>query len=487
MERAELKQKTVTGGLFTVANQVSAVALQIGSTVILARILTPSDFGVIGKVTAFTGLTAILGDLGLSLATIQSKEINQKQLSALFWLNVIIGFALAVCIAGSAPLIAWFYDDQRLVIVTLLFAALIFLNGLVVQHKAILKRNLNFAPIFISTFSGGCIGLVLAVIFARQLGYYAIVMQLIITSLFSGIGYWILCGWSPSFHLRGTGIRPMLGMAGNFTGWNLLGYGIRNIDNVLIGKFEGDQQLAFYTKAYGLVLQPLLQISVPISQVAVPALSKLQSEPEAYRSFFCKGCSIAMILQLPIAIFSVVAAPEIVLTLLGSQWQPSVPIFLALSPALLSAATSPATSWIYLSRGDTKRMMRALMISAPFYIAAFSIGIQFGTLGVAIAFSTISLLVRIPNIWYAINPSPVNLVDISNCMIPPLISSLIALGLAWLCNYLPIELVLAKLAAKGFVFAIAYLVALLAWENGRDFFNIAQAQLRKIFHSFTSK
>jgi len=479
--KSELRQKTVSGGLYTIANQIGTLAIQLVGTVILARILDPADFGVIVKVTAITGLTAILGDLGLSLATIQSPEINNKQLSALFWLNLFLGLAISLSIAAAAPAIAWFYDDDRLILVTMFFAILAFVNSLAIQHKALLKRNLNFKPIFFSMFSGALIGTTAAILTAPVLGYYALVVQLLVKSLITCAGFWMATRWAPSFHLRRTGIRPMLGMAGNFTGWNVIGYGVRNMDNILIGKYWGDQALAYYTKAYSLVLLPLVQVSVPISQVAIPALSRLQTDAPSYRSFFLRGCSIAMILQLPIAIFSVVAAEEIILTLLGPKWVKSLPIFLALSPALLSAATSPATSWIFLSRGDTKRMMRALIVTAPFYFAAFLIGLPYGALGVAIAFSTVSLTVRIPNIWYAIHPSPVYLVDIVRCIVPPVVSSVIA-AIAVLFAMCALELDMpywVVLVVKGLIFASMYLFVLSYWNDGKQFFKLARTQYTK--------
>lgn len=480
MKKSALKKKTISSGLWLGTGQAMSVLFGLVGTYFLARRLLPEDFGVIQKVTAFTGMTAILGDLGLSLATIQSKDINEQQLSALFWLNVMLALAIAIVMAACSPLIMWFYGDWRVVYITLIFAGLAFTKGLFVQHSALLKRNLNYKPIVLSGIVGTVCGLASAIFSAPYLGYFALLLQRFVNAIVAGVWVSLATQWRPQFRLRGTGIRPMVKMAGNFTAWNLMGYGIRNIDNVLIGKYWGDAALGLYSKAYSLLLQPLNKVSVPLSQIAVPALSRVQSDGVAFRSFFRRGCTLSMIVQVPLAAFAVIASEELILLILGADWIECNQIFLALAPALLSAATSPATSWIYLSRGDTKRMMKSLLCTGPFYIVCFFAGVPWGAFGVAVAFSITSLAVRIPNIWYAVHPSPVSLRDVLDCITLPLVAASVAGGITWLAIE-PLGLAVgASMACKVAVFGCAYLMILLVVPSGRETLGFMLGHLKRV-------
>lgn len=478
---SSLGQKTVGGGISTVLMQVSCTAINMIGLGILARLLDAADFGLVAKVTAVTGFVLLIGDMGLSIATIQSEKISEQQLSAMFWVNVIVSSIIALFIFAVSPLIAMFYDDSRVIMVAIAFGANAVILGLGAQHLALITRHMKFWTLAAIDLGAVVFGITCAIFSVSHFGYMALLTQILCISLFKTIGYWRYSEWRPTLHLRKTGVRDKLKMGGNFTLSTFINYFTRNGDNVLIAKFWGEEALGFYSKAYSLLLMPMRQLVGPMSKVAVPALSRLNSEPEKYRSFFRKGVSIAMLLQIPVTIFAAFAGAEIILTILGPKWKDAIPIFYALIPNLMVSATAPATQWVFISRGDTARLVNLVLVNSVIVLIGFAIGVQYGAIGVAIAYSIVTCLMRVPNILYCFKPSPVTANDFFPFMIVPTICSLLAGLGCWVASF-PFDSSSAwvVLVVKVMAFGLCYVLLVSFTAPGKDFFH----QMKRYAASF---
>ena len=288
--KADLKGRSVRGGAVTMAGQGVRFFLQMGSTVVLARLLTPQDFGLIAMVTAVTGFVMMFKDMGLSMATVQRAEVNHAQISTLFWINVTLSLGVMLVTAALAPAIAWFYGEPRLTWITLALAGAFIFGGLTIQHQALLRRNMRFGTLALIGIISMVMGIVAAIIAAWYgAGYWALVIMQLAGAITGAIAVWVVCGWRPGLPVRRSGVREMLAFGGNLTGFNVINYFARNADNLLIGKFWGSGPLGLYSKAYGLLMLPLRQINAPLSAVAIPALSRLKDEPERYRNYYIKA------------------------------------------------------------------------------------------------------------------------------------------------------------------------------------------------------
>jgi PST family polysaccharide transporter len=261
--QADLKGRSIRGGAVTLTGQGCRFALQTGSIVILARLLTPGDFGLIAMVTAITGFIASFKDAGLSMATVQREKIDHAQVSTLFWINVVLSTAMMLLIAVLAPAIAWLYGEPRLVWLTLGLAGSFIFAGLAVQHQALLRRQLRFRA--------------LVAILPR----------------------------------RGCGVRSMLAFGGNLTVSHVVNNGARNLDNVLIGSVWGASLLGAYSKAYQLLLLPFQQFASPVTAVALPVLSRLQGDPQRFRRYFRGGIMLLTALGMPLVAFAFVTAHDL--------------------------------------------------------------------------------------------------------------------------------------------------------------------------------
>ncbi len=234
----DMKGKSVRGGTIVLAGQGVSFLLQIGSTAILARLLMPEQFGLIGMVAAFTGFARIFKDLGLSQATVQQKDLTQEKVSNLFWINACFGVISNDVIVGMSPIIAWFYGDIRLRNISIALSISFLFGGLTVQHQALLNRQMRFGLLtmigIIATFLGSVTGIILA---WMGFDYWSLVWKDISTSFFIASGTWVMCRWLPGLPSRRAGIRSMLKFGGDITGFNIVNYFAKNVDNILIGRF----------------------------------------------------------------------------------------------------------------------------------------------------------------------------------------------------------------------------------------------------------
>ena len=187
--KADLGGRTARGGAVTIASQGVKFFTGMTATVILARLLTPQDYGLIGMVAVVTGFVSMFKDMGLSMATIQKEEINADQISALFWINVALSVAVMILTAAIAPAVAWFYGESRLTLITIGFAAGFLFGGLTVQHEALLRRQMRFTALAILEIGSLIVGIVVAVALAwNGARFWALVANQLTQALVYAVG-----------------------------------------------------------------------------------------------------------------------------------------------------------------------------------------------------------------------------------------------------------------------------------------------------------
>ncbi|HMB96433.1 MAG TPA: oligosaccharide flippase family protein, partial [Tepidisphaeraceae bacterium] len=219
---ADLRIRSIRGGAVTLAAQSGKFTLQLCSTMILARLLTPADFGLVAMVTAITGFIGLFKDLGLSQATVQREHITHAQVSTLFWINVIASALLMMLIAALAPVIALLYHEPRLMWITLALAGSFIFSGLVVQHQALLRRQMKFTTLVLIELVSLLISVMIALILAvNGLHYWALVAQTIVQAIAYCALIWLCCDWRPQRWSRGSGVRTMLAFGRDLTGFNV--------------------------------------------------------------------------------------------------------------------------------------------------------------------------------------------------------------------------------------------------------------------------
>jgi O-antigen/teichoic acid export membrane protein len=402
--------------------------------------------------------------------------------------NAVIGLLAMAVTMALAPAISAFYGEPRLLGVTLLHAVGFLFGGTAVQHAALLQRQMQFATIAVVDLASMLLGIAVGVTFAfLHFGYWSLVFMQLATTIANSFGIWIACPWRPGLPQRGTDVRSQLKFGGNLAGFNILNYLQRNVDNLIVGKMAGPvlgpAALGLYGKAYQLLMLPVNQISTPMSNVAVPALSRLQKEPERYRSYYRKAIEMITCVSMPIVVMLFVLADDLILTLLGPKFQSASIIFRWLVPAAFIGTFNVATGWVYTSLGRTDRQMLMALVVTPITIGGFFLGAWLGrdgwggaqgvALGVAASFSATTVILRWPTIVYCFRGTPVNANDLLAAIARPVGASIGAgVGLYIIDRFLLdpyLRFAWLRLSIGGAIYAALYVLAWFVLPGGRQF------------------
>lgn len=389
---ADLRGRSVRGGFLTLSSQGAQFIILSISTVVLARLLTPADFGLVAMVTAVTGLGQAFADLGLSEATIQHKELNHEQVSVLFWINVAIGLGLMLIAVGLAPVLAWFYKEPQLKDITFLVSFTFLIGGLRVQHDALLKRQMRFLSIAIRDVASCALAVPVAITMAwRGYGYWALVALPLTLNFSVMVLSWLMVRWKPGLPRRDANVRSMITFGGNVAASYVIGNVSRNADNVLIGRYLGAGPLGLYSRAYNLLMLPVRQLSRPAGSVAVPAFSRIQSDPERFARYYLRTVNIILWISAPIFGFLFVAAKSVIVLILGNQWRGAALVFQILAISAFGQLLLDSTIWLFVSRGQSQQLLKLLLIISPIMVGSYAIGLPFGIKGVALSGSLVLL------------------------------------------------------------------------------------------------
>ncbi|HSS95395.1 MAG TPA: lipopolysaccharide biosynthesis protein, partial [Terriglobales bacterium] len=470
----DLKEKTIRGGMAKLAAQFANFALRIGSVMIMARLLDPHDFGLVGMVTAFTGVLDLFRDFGLSTATIQREDVTEDQISTLFWINLLVGVILGLITVALAPIMVRFYHEPRLLSITLVLATGFVFNSMGIQHSAQLQRQLRFNALSLVNVIALVASAVVAIITAKLgFGYWALVAMTITVPLASSIGVWIATLWMPGLPRRRSGVRSMVRYGGTLTLNGLIVYVAYNMEKVLLGRFWGADAIGIYGRAYQLIRTPTENLNSSVGEVAFAALSRVQNDHERLRNYFLKGYSLVLAMTIPITVMCAFFAHDLIVVMLGPKWDSAIPIFRLLTPTILVLAMINPIAWLLYALGMVNRCLKTGLVLAPVVIAGYLAGLHYGPTGVALGYSSAMVLWVIPHIAWSVHGTPVSLRDILVTVGRPLISgiagALLALGCHQLC--LPYVPVFPRLLIEGTVLMLGY-VGVLFYVMGEKGFYI---------------
>jgi len=460
----DLKTRTLRGGVAKGGAQAANFLLRLGSLIVLARLLDPTDFGLVGMVTAITGFLSLFREFGLSTATIQRSEITDEQTSTLFWINILVGVVLCLMSVAIAPLVASFYREPRLdLIMGLLGVAFVF-NAAGVQHAALLQRQLRFTALAVTDVVSLLISTALALSLAiNGYGYWSLVAWSVSQPLTSTIQLWFHCRWIPGRPLLNVGAGSMVRF-GSIVTLNMLVVHIAyNLDKVLLGRFWGAGVVGIYGRAYQLITLPTEQINGAIGSIAISALSRLQDDPERLWNYFRKGYSLVLAVTVPIPIICALFADEIIVVMFGPKWTDAIPVFRLLAPAVLVLAIINPTGWLLVALGMIERSLRIALVIAPLVITGCVVGLPYGAKGVALGFSIAMMLWLVPHLLWCFSGTGVAFRDMVVVIRRPLVAGIVGALCAFAVRALigPTLPVLLALTLGCATFVVVYLCILL--------------------------
>ena len=411
-----LKRKAVKGAGVNVATNFFMFLFQTTGVVVLGRLLTPKDFGLVAMVTAFSLWFMNFGVNGFTEYIIQKKNLNNNEVNSIFWLHISISSFLAIIFTLFGFFLVYFYEEPKLWRIAMAMSTSFILMALCTTHITLLKREMKFS----STATVSLLAVILSVIFSITaaivgMSYWAIVVRQLTVPLVSVIGAWILCRWRPGYPKISDAFHAFkfaIQVYSNFS----INYLTRNIDKVLLGKFHGSAVLGNYDRSYYLSMFPVVQLITPLHSVAQATLSRLRDDKERFTNYYIKAVSMVSFLGTAAALVLTLSAHDIIELLLGPEWKDAGPVVMAFGPGVAAMLIYGTYSWLHLSLGTPDRWLKWNLFAAAFTVAAFSVAAPYGAVAMALAYSGSAYVLVVPALWYGGRPIRLSIKSVTSSL-----------------------------------------------------------------------
>ena len=472
---AGLRRLAIRGAGVTVLSQGVGFAIQLSATIVLARLLTPADFGLVTMVSTFSLLLVNFGLNGFTEAVQQREELDHVLASNLFWINVGVGVLLTLGFAASGPLLARLYGDPRIPAVAAAMSATILFTSVSVLHVALLKRGMQFSTVSSNDILARVLSVGVSIALGwMAVGYWALVAGAIALPLANSVAAWRACRWVPGMPRRHRGTAPMVRFAASTYGRFVIDYSTRNLDNLLVGWHFGPQALGFYKKAYDLFLLPASQLLAPLTNVAISTFSRLRRDPVHRARQFVSVMAMFAFVGMGLAALLTLNGRDLIFLLMGPEWEESGRIFTLFGPGIGMMLLYGTHSWIHLSIGRADRWLKWSVVHFAATTVLFLLGLRWGPHGVALAWVASYWILAIPGIRYAGQPALIPIRDVIAAVWKYVLASATASGATAAVVY-NTTLVAApgatgavvRIAIASALFAVLYIAAVVLLHRGR--------------------
>jgi PST family polysaccharide transporter len=400
-----LRRTAVRGAGAAIAGSAGNFVVGIGSVMILARLLTPSDFGVVTMVTTFSLLLRSFGLNGFTELIMQREELTESLVSNLFWINLGIPAILTLAFASSGPLLALFYHNPAVVPVSWGMSLTIGIGCLGYIHTGLLQRAMHFRTTAIINFAGQALQVIVSIILAvAGWHYWALVWGSLTQTAVVAVGSLMVCRWIPSRPRRAAGTGSGLKFAANVYLHFAFSYVTHNTDNLIVGWRFGARALGFYKRAYDLFVLPQTQLLSPLSAVVVSALSRINRDREQFQRYFLRTISVLALVGMGIGADFALVGQDIIRFLFGPGWDEAGRIFSLFGPGIGVMMLYSTHGWIHLSIGRPERWFRWGLMEFVCTITLFFLALPWGPSGIAFAWTISYFLLMFPGFWYAGKP-----------------------------------------------------------------------------------
>jgi len=478
------KTKVISSIGWSTGSKLFRQTVQFFLQIIIARLLSPKDFGLFSMIVVFSGLADILRNLGLGASIIRSLNINIKALSSIFWFNIFAGSCIFLIFQLTASNIADFYNQPTITEIIKVFSIIYLIGSFNTVQDALLQKNLQFKRLFIIESTSVLIGGIIAIVLALQnFGVWTLVWQYLIITIINTILLWLTSSWKPLFHFSKKDIYDQRKFGINLVGHDLLSYFARNIDTFLIARYLGAAELGIYSRAYFLMLQPVNLTNQVLSRVMFPIFSRYQENHEAIKGAYIKSIKILSFIVFPLIGYCFVMAKPLITILLGNKWLDVVFIFQIFCIYSLIDTIGVTTSWIFKSTGNTNKMFKWGLIN--FFVLSMAIiaGLQWGIRGVAILYTfSFVLFLWLPGWKYCFKIINLKLKVVLWTLFPAFLSTILT-GLTGQLIYMFIKIIQYPMI-ECLIILIAWIIFYLFYSNlfNKNSTKSYLSRIRKFIH-----
>jgi PST family polysaccharide transporter len=427
------KNSVFSGVRWTSIGNVAKQIIRFGVSIILARLLSPNDFGLLAMALVVMNFLDVFKTLGTRTALIRAKEISDELLSSVFFFNGSIGLLIFIGLFFFSPVIGWIYQDPKVSQIIGIMGLIFLITSFDAVPLALLNRQMYFRTIVgIELFGSITYGVVSILLAFAGWKVWALVFGSMARSFMHTILSFIFSEWSPKLFFKWSEINKIRRFSSFLTLDQTLHYFVQNSDTFIIGRFLGSVSLGYYDLAFRLFRYPVSSISGSLRRVLLPAFSKKQDDNNILCDKFVRACSSISLITFPLMIGICVLASPFVNTILGQKWEASIPLIMILSPAGTVFSISSVTGIIYTTKGRTDLLFYWNLFSSTIIISSFLVGLIWGITGVATAYAISSILLAYPS--FAI---PFKLIDLSVIKffrsLRPYFGASVLMGLVLIC------------------------------------------------------
>ncbi len=389
--------------------QAAKVAVQFVSVAILARLLTPQDYGLIAMVFVVGNLVALLRDMGTAAAIVQDPQLTEETKNAVFWFNVALGGVLCLALLASSGLIAKAFRTDAVLPLLWALAPSFAITSVGSVPRALLERRSAFSIAARIEIATSFLGLIVTVAAAwLGAGAMSFIYGSLSMAVLSSLAYWKSSGWMPGRIAGSEHLVRLLSFSGNLSAFNFINYFARNADSFVIGRYLGAAALGIYTNAYKVMLFPLQNMTYVANRALYPVMCR-QESTEQMRSLYLKSVSVIALLTAPLMAGVFVLRDPFIDLFLGPKWHESANVLAWLAPIGFTQSIVSTTGTVLMVRGRTDILLRVGLFGASLQIAAYFIGVRWGIVGVAAGYFVASLASAIPALLVALRQLDTNI------------------------------------------------------------------------------
>lgn len=362
-------------------SKYSTIFIQLILNSILARLLTPDDYGIIAVVTVFTGFFTLIADMGIRPAIIQNKSLNDRDIISIFNFTVLTGIVVSMFFGLLSYPLSLFYNNNRYLPLGFLMSFSILFSVLNIVPNALLLKEKKFKLVGIRTvvITGIC-GIITIILAYFKFKYYAILINSILIALFTFLFNFCSSKIKLRFILQKRSLIKIKDFSTYQFAFSVINYFSRNLDNLLIGKFMGQGALGYYDKAYKLMLYPVGNLTHVITPVLHPILSDYQHDKKYIYEQYRRIVKILSLLGVFVSVYCYFAADEAILIMFGEQWTNSIPTFKILSLTIWPQMIMSSSGTIFQSLRETKGLFRSGLITTTINVVGIVIGLLLGNI-----------------------------------------------------------------------------------------------------------
>lgn len=389
------------------------------STMLLARLLTPRDFGILAMVSPVLWILMQFGDLGLASAALQERDLDVGRASVLLFANLLAGSILGTAFFASSGLIGSFYGEPDAARAAAVLSLVFFVSGGSAVQIALLRRSFRYNLLICAQAAAAVASFLIAVIVAQHGGgYWALVARAVAEPLVLAILVWVLAPWRPCRPRWQPETKRLLRYGAYYAASSSLNAGGRQIDHVLIGWRQGSVELGQYALAYRLFYLPVQLIAWPLGHVMIPTLSRLRDDPERLVAWYVAALRWVSFVAFSFFLTVAVCAPDLVAVIAGPQWGRAGAILSVLAPVGAIQGCTAIAEWLLQAHGRSDRAFRLASVTTASYAVSFSCGLLWGATGVACGLLSVSVLLAGPSFAYAVRGTAVTGRDVVAALTP---------------------------------------------------------------------